>query len=267
MKRLGLITFRKLFKSRVFWIMLSLYVLSLSGMLFGVESFVNKIAGDASRNSPIPIPDFSLYQFPYVWHNLSYLAGFLKVFPALILIVFVAAEYSYRTNRLQIMMGLSRGEYFVTQGLIILALVLFSVLILAMWVLIQGFLHSTDLSLISIADKSYFIAAYALEITAFLSFALLIVTMLRRSGLSIVTFLVAYYVIEPIIRFYVPEVVASNLPFKRIGSMIDVPNSSLMQLFGLNFKTYIEYHDLIVVLLYTLLFLGISYWIIRKRNL
>jgi ABC-type transport system involved in multi-copper enzyme maturation permease subunit len=228
---------------------------------------MNKIAGDATINSPIPIPDFSLYQFPYIWHNLSYLAGFLKIFTALILIIFVAADYSYRTNRLQIMMGLSRGEYFVTQCIFVFALALFSVLILAVWVLIQGFLHSTDLSLMSITSKSYFLAAYTLEIIAFLSFALMIVTLLRRSGLSIVTFLVTYFVIEPIVRFYVPDVVAANLPFKRIGNIIDVPNSSLMQLFGLNFKTYIDYRDLIIVLLYTLLFLGITYWIIRRRNL
>ncbi len=267
MKRLLFISFRKLFRSKVFLIMMLLYALSLSGMLYGVEAFINRVAGDASRNSPIPIPDFSLYQFPYIWHNLSYLAGFLKVIPALILIVFIAADYSYRTNRMQIMMGLSRLEYFVSQLFVMLFLALFSVFLLVIWSFIQGFTYSTDLSVASIFSKSYFALAYLLELVAFLSLALFIVTLLRKSGLSIIAFLITYVAIEPIIRFYVPDYIAQNMPFKRIGSLIDVPNTSLMQLFGFNFKTYIEFSDLLVVLLYTLVFLGGVYWIVSKRDL
>ncbi len=267
MKSLALIAFRKLYKSRVFWIMLFLYALSMSGMLFGVEAFINKIASNASKNSPIPIPDFSLYEFPYIWHNLSYLAGFLKLFPALILMVFVAADYSYRTNRLQMMMGLSREAYFLTQVFMVLALALFSAVLLIIWAIVQGFVHSTDLSLSSIFGKSYFVAAYFLEVLAFLSFALLIVTLLRKSGLSIIAFSISYLAIEPIIRFYVPEVVAQNLPFKSIGSLIDVPNTSLMQLFGFNFRTYIDLWDLVITLIYTVLFLIFTFWIIKRRDL
>jgi ABC-type transport system involved in multi-copper enzyme maturation permease subunit len=267
MKRLSKIAFRKLYKSRVFWIMLLLYAVSMSGMLFGVEAFINKIASNTGKNSPIPIPDFSLYEFPYIWHNLSYLAGFLKLFPALILMVFVAADYSYRTNRMQMMMGLSRTEYFFTQVLLVLALAIFSALLLVFWAMAKGLVHSTDLNVGSIFGKSYFVAAYFLELIAFLSFALLLVTTLRKSGLSIIAFSISFIAIEPIIRVYVPDVVAQNMPFKRIGSMIDVPNTSLMQLFGFNFKTYIDLSDLAITLLYTILFLVLTYWIIKRRDL
>jgi len=168
---------------------------------------------------------------------------------------------------MQIMMGLSRLEYFVSQLFVMLFLALFSVFLLVIWSFIQGFTYSTDLSVASIFSKSYFALAYLLELVAFLSLALFIVTLLRKSGLSIIAFLITYVAIEPIIRFYVPDYIAQNMPFKRIGSLIDVPNTSLMQLFGFNFKTYIEFSDLLVVLLYTLVFLGGVYWIVSKRDL
>jgi ABC-type transport system involved in multi-copper enzyme maturation permease subunit len=181
--------------------------------------------------------------------------------------VFVAADYSYRTNRMQMMMGLSRTEYFFTQVLLVLALAIFSALLLVFWAMAKGLVHSTDLNVGSIFGKSYFVAAYFLELIAFLSFALLLVTTLRKSGLSIIAFSISFIAIEPIIRVYVPDVVAQNMPFKRIGSMIDVPNTSLMQLFGFNFKTYIDLSDLAITLLYTILFLVLTYWIIKRRDL
>ena len=165
------------------------------------------------------------------------------------------------------MMGLSRKEFFLTQVLLGLALAIFSAFLLVFWAMAKGLVHSTDLSVGSILGKTYFVAAYFLEVIAFLSFALLILTLLRKSGLSIIAFSISFIAIEPIIRFYVPDVVAQNLPFKRIGSMIDVPNTSLMQLFGFNFKTYIDLWDLSITLLFTVLFLVFTYQIIHSRDL
>ncbi len=106
------ITGRKLFKSRTFWIMLLLYAFSMSTLIFGIEAFIKNITVNASNNSTIPIPEVSVYLFPNIWQSLCYIAGFLKLFLALILIIFVSAEYSYKTIRQHIMNGLSREAYF-----------------------------------------------------------------------------------------------------------------------------------------------------------
>lgn len=261
------ITSRKLFKSRTFWVMLLLYVLSMSALIFGVESFINKIAENASKNSPIPIPRFSIYAFPYIWQNLSYLSGFLKLFLALILIVFVSAEYSYKTNRQHIMNGMSRESYFFSQLLFLVGMAAFSTILLLLLSLILGFQHTSEISLGLLFSKSYFLLAYFLELLAFLSIAFFIANLLKRSGLSILFFLLLYIVLEPIARFYLPEIIAQNMPFKLIGDLIDVPNSSLMMLFGLNFRNYIDTFDLIFTVFYTVLFITLSYLLIKKRDL
>ncbi|MBU2559170.1 MAG: hypothetical protein KJ578_15430 [Bacteroidetes bacterium] len=267
MKYLYRITGRKLFKSRIFWMMILLYVISITSLLFGIEAFINKVASNANKNSPVPIPEFSLYTFPYIWQNLSFLSGFLKLLPALILIVFVSAEYSYKTMRQHMMNGLSRLDYFFSQFIFLFGMALFSTLVLLIITLILGFQHTETITFANFFNNSFYLLAYFLELLAFFSIAFFVTSLLRRSGLSILTFSLLYVVIEPISRFYLPEAIAQNMPFKRIGNLIDVPNTSLMKLFGVNFRTYIDHFDIILSLAYSLLFLFLSYQLIKKRDL
>jgi len=261
------ITARKLFKSRTFWIMLLLYAFSMSTLIFGIEAFIKNITINAGSNSPIPIPEVSVYVFPNIWQSLSYLAGFLKLFPALILIIFVSAEYSYKTNRQHIMNGMSRESYFFSQLIFMIGLALFSTLLLFVLTLFLGFQHTSDMSLALVFSKSYYSLAYFLELLAFLSIAFFTAIILKRSGLAIIVFLLLYSVLEPVARFYFPEIIAHNMPFKAIGNLIDVPNTSLMKLFGVNFRTYIDTFDLLLVFFYTGLFSFFSYLLIKKRDL
>ena len=57
------------------------------------------------------------------------------------------------------------------------------------------------------------------------------------------------------------------MPKYIIGTMIDIPNTSIMRLFGVSFQDYISLLDVGLVLVYTVLFVGLSYWIIKKRDL
>jgi len=261
------ITARKLFKSRTFWIMLALYGFSLSTLIFGVEAFIRNVTINAGNNSPIPIPEISVYTFPDIWQNLSYLTGFLKLFPALIVIIFVTAEYSYKTNRQHIMNGMSRESYFFSQLVFLVGMALFSTLLMVFLTLFLGFQHTSDISLSLVFSKSYFSLAYFMELLTFMSIAFFTAIIIRRSGLAIITFLLLYTVIEPISRFYLPEILAQNMPFKRIGNLIDVPNTSLMKLFGVSFRTNIDTFDLLFVVFYAVFFTFLSYLLIKKRDL
>ena len=258
---------RKLFKSRSFWIMLLLYVFSLSTLIFGIEAFIKNVTVNAGNKSPIPIPEVSVYIFPYIWQNISYLAGFLKLFPALILIIFVTAEYSYKTNRQHIMNGMSRESYFFSQMVFLVGLALFSTLLLILLTLFLGVQHTNDVSLSLVFSRSYFSLAYFMELLAFLSIAFFTAIIIKRSGLAIIVFLLLYAVIEPISRFYLPETLAQSMPFKRIGNLIDLPNTSLMKLFGVSFRTNIDTFDLLFVIFYAVFFLFLSYLLIKKRDL
>lgn len=267
MNKLIKIEYRKLAKSKMFLVMLALYVVSITALLFGVEAFINKVTSDASQNSPIPIPPFSLYSFPYVWHNLTYLSGFFKLLPALIIMIFVSQEFSYRTIRQHIINGISREQFFLSKVYFILAISLIVTLSTVAATLVLGFLHTDELTFAVIWQKTVFVAAFFLEVFTFSTMALFFAVLLRRSGLAIIVFGIYTVIAEPIIRFYINEDIASYLPVKRIGNLIDTPNTALMKLFGVNFRTYIEPADVVVTLLYCGLFLGASYLLIKKRDL
>lgn len=266
MKYLLRIEWRKNAKNPIFWAVVILYIISIFAELFGAEAFMNKITSNASRNSPIPIPNLSIYTFPNIWHSLTYLAGFLKPLLAFTVILFVTNEYTYKTIRQHIINGLSREEVFATKLIFIVFLSLVSAIAVGLSVLLLGFFHTSELQFEMITQKSFFIGAYFLEILGVASFALMLSVILKRSGLTIVVFSVYFFIAEPVLGFKLHEDIAKFLPLKSFGRMIDVPNTALMRLFGVNFREFIELMDVFYSFIYMSIFLAITYLIIKKRD-
>jgi len=174
MKSIIRIEFRKLFKSPAFWLIIGLYTVSLITILAGTEAFINKVVSNAQKNSPIPIPTFSLYAFPYVWHNLTYVAGLYKFLPAFTVILFITNEYSYRTIRHHIITGMSRESFFASKLLSTAGLSILS----GVTVFLTGnsngvYLHGMIFILEIFKPVNFFYCPiYMLEIFAYLSFCI-----------------------------------------------------------------------------------------------
>jgi ABC-type transport system involved in multi-copper enzyme maturation permease subunit len=233
----------------------------------GAEGFVNKIMHNAGKNSPIVIPDFSLYSFPYVWHNLAYLAGFFKIFPALIIIIFVTNEFSYKTIRQNVMAGLSRNEFLLSKVIFVLLFSLASALVLFLSAFFLGMTHTNQITSALIFQKMYFVPAYFLELFTFSLFAMMIAFLVKKQGLSIGVLALYFYVIEPLAAYKMPDDISKYLPVKTIGRLIDIPNSSLMKLFGVNFREYVATTDVVLCLVYALLFVFVVKWVLQKSDI
>ncbi|MDO9512376.1 MAG: ABC transporter permease subunit [Bacteroidales bacterium] len=253
----------------VFWGMAALNLMALAGLYWGIQPFIDDKLADASRNSPIPIPAISLYNFPEIWHNLSFMAGsrFFLMFPALVIILLVTNEYSFRTIRQNVIDGLSRTEFFLGK----LYLSVFIALFLSLFLLINGFLlgiiHSADVSSVAILSKIHFIAAYFLEVLAFCSLAMMIGFLVPKSIFALGILFVYAVIAEPIATHFVGESYKQFFPLYAMSGVIDVPNSSLMKLFGVQFKDYIDWALVLITLGWTVVFNLISLWIVRKKNL
>ena len=267
MFRLIKIDFRKYFYNRSFWILACLYFLLIVLVFAGTEGFINKIMHNAGKNSPIAIPDFSLYSFPYVWHNLAFLAGFFKIFPALIIIIFITNEFGYKTIRQNVMAGMSRGEFLLSKVLFVFLFSLASSLVLFFTALILGLLHTEAVTTTLIFQKMYFVAAYFLELFTFSIMALMIAFLVKKQGLSIGVLALYFYVIEPLVAYKLPDSVSYYLPVKAMGHLIDIPNSSLMKIFGVNFREYVDPQDVVLCLFYSLFFIAIVYWFLKKSDI
>jgi ABC-type transport system involved in multi-copper enzyme maturation permease subunit len=236
-------------------------------VFFSMEKLLNSIVTDASSGSPVPMPGFSLYNFPLVWQNLTFLGGFLKIFLALIVLVFVTNEFTYKTVRQNVMNGMSRTDFIWSKVIFMANLCLISTLILFFSGSILGVMTTEQITLSLILDKIEFIPAYFVELFTFCSMAFLIAILLKRSGLAIGLLAFYYYIFEPAISFMLPHQMAKYLPVEAMANMIDIPNSALMQMFGVNFREFVSIPDLITCLVYCFVFIGIVFLILPKRDL
>jgi len=261
------IDFRKYLYSRTFWVMLAIYFVLIVLVFSGVEKFLNTTIKNAGQGAPLTVPEFSLYSFPAVWQNLTFLGGFFKIFLALIVIISVTNEFANRTIRQNIMNGMSREQFILSKVLFVMLLSLLSVIVLFVSGGVLGFLHTKEISFTLIFQKTGFLGAYFLELVTFSMLGLLIAFLIKKSGLAIGLLALYYYILEPVISRMLPETVANYLPVVSMGNLIDVPNSPLMQMFGVNFREYVSIPDVFITLAWSIVFAGIIYLYLRKQDL
>jgi len=266
MFRLIQIELIKALRFKAIWWLSLLYFGVIMTMLFGIETFINEVVTDAGKNLPISIPGVSLYYFPDIWHNLTYLASFLKIFLAIISIILITNEFSYKTIKQQILNGLSRQESFWSKVLLNIMISLFATFVIATVVLILGFKNTPEISWALISGKSSFFFAYFYETFVYLSLAFLIATLVHRSGFAIGILMLYAFIIEPIISYKLPLDYGDYLPITSFGNIIQLPNSQLMKIFGIEFQQYVANTDILIAGGWILIFHAIVFWYYQKKD-
>jgi len=239
------IELRKLIYSNTFWIIIGLHALFLIIAFAGAEAFINKGLQNAENSSPTAIPFVSLYTFPQVWHNVAYLSGFFKIFMAFLVIIFTTAS----------------------KFLLVFVIGIYVTLLTALIGIMLGISHAESFSWSVFLDKSWFLAAFFLEMVTYLIFALFVALLLRKTGLSLIIFAAYIYIGEPILRSILGDPVSPYLPAKAISNLIVAPNTALLELFGVSFRESVRFVDVSVSLLYLALFSILSRVLIKKRDL
>ncbi|MCF6170969.1 MAG: ABC transporter permease [Bacteroidales bacterium] len=266
MLRLIKIDFKKYAYNRTFWILLLTYFILIVSVFFFAEKFLNLFVADAKTNVPLPVPDFSFYSFPYVWHNLAFFGGFFKILTGLIVVIFVTNEYSYKTIRQNVMNGMGRGEFLLSKVIFAGLLSISAALVLVISGLILGLVNTPELRFSLIFTNIGFIAAYFLELFSFSLLAMLIGFLLRQSGLSIVMLAIYFYIAEPILVRLLPDKVSSFLPVESMANLIDFPNSELMKMFNVNFNEFVSLPDVFICSFWSVFFVGMAYLLLRNRD-
>jgi ABC-2 type transport system permease protein len=268
MYKLLKIDFRKYFYSKSFWVLLSIYLFLNVVAFFTIELMLNNMVINAEQNSPMPvkIPTFSLYNFPLIWHNLAFLGGFFKIWLALIVVIHITGEFSARTTRMNIMNGLSRNQFLYSKVLFAILVSLLATITLLLSGSLLGLLNAEQVSLSLFLEKIQFIPAYFLELLTFNLIAMVVAFLLRQSGLAIGILALYYYLIEPILSYVLPDSIVPYLPVESMGNLIDIPNSSLMKMFGVNFSESVSIPDMITSLAYCALSILIVYLVVNRRD-
>jgi ABC-2 type transport system permease protein len=261
------IDLKKMTSYRTFWIVCGLYFLTLgfaaaSGMEFlkWIASFVEDF------DQKINIDRIPLYHFPDVWLNLIWSSGLLKVVLAIMVVISITNEFTYRTLRQNVIDGLSRIEFLLSKILTNVLLSAMSVAMIFIIGLITGLIYSPSVEFDKIFTDLEFFPAYFLEIFFFLSYALMLGIVVQRSGLTIILLLLSK-MIEVIITANIDDYVPWLIPFfplQSIWNMIELPFTRYA---FQEIKDYLTVGSVAIVLGWTFIFNYFSYWKLSKADI
>src|SRR5882724_10972717 len=220
------IDLKKMTSYRTFWVVCSLYFVTLafttaSGMEV-LKWFASLIEGFGQKFNINRIP---LYHFPDVWQNLVYVSGLFKIVLAIMVVISITNEIQYRTIRQNIIDGLSRWEFLLSKILTNVLLSLMSVTMIFLIAMITGLIYSPEIILSDILTDLEFFPAYFLEIFSFLSYALMLGILVQRSGLTIILLLLSN-MIEGIMKLNMPDSVEwlnQFFPMQSISNLVALP--------------------------------------------
>lgn len=264
MIRLHKIAFRPLLNYPTFWILLALHLVLCAFVVFGMEGFITSFEMNGNALSSNDIKQIGLISFPNIWHNITYVAGYFKFILALIVIISVSNDFTYKVFRQQIINGLSHVEYLGTKFLVILWLALASTIALGLIGMYMGFYHTQDNAFILVFEKIDFLGAYLIQLIAYLSLALVFALLIKRSGLSIGMLILYTWVIEPIIAYSFPAYAKNYLPLESLNNLIQFPFRDLI---GEVAQESVSLGATAIALAYILLFNLLAYVLIRYRDL
>ncbi len=276
MNRLLRIEFRKILTYRIFWILTGLYFLFLILGLLMAEFMINQMIDNINSHTPIPLPHVTIYFFPWIWQNIAFFATirYVLIFPAIVIMILITNEFTFKTIRQNVINGLSKGELLASKLMIILIFSAVMSVLLTAGTLILGISNTAEASAGMITQKIVFMAGFFLTMLTFQVFALFCGFLLRNTGLSIAIFTLYALIIEPIVYYFlksplVPEnSVYKYLPVNTMVSITEYPAIPVLkQVMGLNLQNSVTLPGALIPVGYAVLMIGIVYWVLVRRDL
>jgi len=247
---------RKILPYRTVWFILLLYVVLLA--LFVSVGGGVVINGKAIGNT--------LYAFPALWHKLAYVASYFTLLLGILLIILITDEFQFRTFRQQVIDGSSAAT--LVQGKLAVAglLTAFGMLVVLAVGLFYGFTRSPE-SGGQAGQELGAVLLYGVQTLGYLALAALLGFLLRKSGPAILAFMLYAWVVEPVLRLLVPDAIDRYFPTKVFSSLTPTPGQELLDTVTGPSGAMLPAQALPLALAYAALFWGLSYLLLRNRDL
>ena len=229
------------------------------------------------------LADQGIFNFPYIWHFNTFITAFFKLFLAIVIVSMMSNEYSNKTIKQNLIDGLSKKEFILSKFLTVISFSLISTLFVFVVSLILGLAYSDYNEISIILTDLEFLVAFFVKLTGFFSFCLFLGVLVKRSAFAL-GFLILWQVFEGIVRGimrwklfdgettdvimgFFPLQAMFNLikePFSRLGAVQSVVNQMGEEL---SQDYAIHWYEILIVLVWTSIFIYGSYAILKKRDL
>lgn len=282
MKRLLSIELQKIWKNKASRVLTITYfvLLTLLSLIASIKFDIGPIH--------IQLAEQGIFNFPYIWHFNTYFAALLKIFLAVVIVSMMANEYSYGTLKQNLIDGMSKKEFVMSKFLTVVLFAGISTLFVFIVSLILGIIFSDFNEIGIIFSDLEYLLAYFVKLMGFFSFCLFLGILIKRSAFAI-GFLFIWFLIEKIsygiLKFevfhgndrehsfidtiyqFMPLESMSNLliePFTRLKFVKTIESQVGIE----NLKDYdVHWYSIAIVLAWTAIFVFLSHYIIKKRDL
>ncbi|GEC79461.1 ABC transporter permease [Flavobacterium aquatile] len=277
MKRLLSIELQKIWKNRASKVLTITYFVLLS-----LLSLIASIKFDIGIFK-FHLAEMGIFNFPYIWHFNTFIAAFLKIFLAVIIVSMMANEYSYGTLKQNLIDGMSKKELILSKFLTIILFAGISTVFVFVMSLLLGYSFSSYTEIGIVFSDLEYLLAYFVKLVGFFSFCLFLGVLIKRSAFALGA-LILWFMVEMIsyafainnlkntelvnkIYDFFPLMSMWNLikePFTRMSSV-----KNLQQAIGENsIKNYdVHWYSIVIVLMWISIFIFLSHYIIKKRDL
>jgi len=279
MKRLLSIELQKIWQNKASRVLTLTYFILLSFIAL-IASINFSFLGINFR-----IADQGIFNFPYIWHFNTYIASILKFFLAVVIVSMMANEYTYGTLKQNLIDGLSKKEFIQSKLITVVLFALGSTIFIFIMSLILGICFSSyDEASIIFSDLEYLLA-YFIKLVAFFSFCLFLGILVKRSAFALGFLLVWFFaegIIFGLLRWLVftsseqVQKVTAFLPLESMSNLIKEPFTRFQaykaienQVSGsVAAKDYsVHWYEIVIVVVWTVIFMLMSYKILQKRDL
>ena len=232
----------------------------------------------------IRLADQGIFNFPFIWHFNTFLISLLKIFLAIVIVSMMSNEYSNRTLKQNLIDGMSKKEFILSKFYTVLAFSAASTVFVFLLSLILGLSFSDYTEFSIIFSELEFLLAYFIKLVGFFSFCMFLGILVKRSAFAL-GFLFVWWIIEKIVHVVVrfkithtesgTDSVMQFFPLEATYNLIKQPVTRLnfIQSAANQLQTDIStdyavhWYSVLIVLVWTTIFVWGSYALLKKRDL
>ncbi|WP_299527849.1 ABC transporter permease subunit [uncultured Lutibacter sp.] len=222
-----------------------------------------------------------IFNFPYIWHFNTFMASIFKFFLLLVIVSMMANEYSNKTLKQNLIDGLSKKEFVLSKFYTVILLALISTIFVFIVSIVLGYIYSDFNEFSIVTTDLEYLLAFFIKLVGFFSFGLFLGILVKRSAFAVGAMLVwamiegfakgmSYWklkdYVDEIMQFFPLEAMANLIkePFTRLDAVKAVAKTAGEDL-SKDFS--VQPLDIIIVLVWTAIFVYLSYALLKKRDL
>lgn len=231
----------------------------------------------------ILLADMGIFNFPYIWHFNTFVAALFKLFLAIVIVSMMANEYSNKTIKQNLIDGLSKKEFILSKFLTVVSFALISTVFVFIISIVLGLSFSDYTELSIIFRDLEFLLAFFIKLVGFFSFCLFLGIFVKRSAFAL-GFLILWAIVEQLVfgligwkltSWETAQKIKNIFPLESMQNLIKEPGSRLdaVQALGnqlgtdLSYDYAVHWYEILIVLVWTSLFIYGSYALLKKRDL